>query len=381
MGAHAIFTDDHDQLRTAVRMFVDKEIRPNVDAWEAERYFPDSLFRMAGQLGLLGVHYPEALGGGGGDLAAGVVVVEEWARCGAAAIAMALSVQSHMATPALAMFGSEAQQERWLRPALNGSKIAAIAITEPDAGSDVAGITTRATRVGSQWHINGGKSFITNGARADFLTLVAQTDPGSGSRGISLFIVDTKLPGFSVSRTLDKLGMHASDTALISLDDVVVDDDCLIGGTPGQGFSQLMQQLQHERLAGAAASVGHAADVLERTLVYAKERMTFKKPLFGHQVVAHKLADAATELEAARQLLYGTVWRVQQGEYPVAEISMAKKYAAQVQQRVVDTCVQVWGGAGYLEETGMARAYRDARLNRIGGGADEILNDVIAKRL
>ena len=275
--------------------------------------------------------------------------------------------------------------DRWLRPALAGERIAAIAITEPDAGSDVAAIRTRATRVsdgdghGDGWRVRGSKMFITNGARADFLTLVAQTD--SGHRGISLFAVDTSLPGVHVSRTLEKLGMHASDTAEIALDDVVVPTGALIGMEPGQGFAQLMQQLQHERLAGAAASVGHASEVLGRTIAYAQERTTFGRPLVAHQAIAHKLADAATELEAARQLLYGTTWRVQQGEYPVAEISMAKKYAAQVQQRVVDACLQVWGGAGYLEETGIARAYRDARLNRIGGGADEIMNDVIAKRL
>ncbi len=380
MSTHAIFTAEHVQLRATVRRFVDHEIRPNVDEWERTG-LPDALFRRCGELGFFGLHYPAQVGGSDGDLAAGIVFVEELARCGAAAVAMALSVQSHMATPALAAFGTPEQRERWLRPALAGERIAAIAITEPDTGSDVAAIRTRAVRDGDVWRVSGSKMFITNGARADFLTLVAQTDPGSGHRGISLFALDTALPGVHVSRTLDKLGMHASDTALIMLDDVPVPADALIGLEPGRGFAQLMQQLQHERLAGAAASVGHAAEVLERTIAYAHERTTFGKPLASHQVIAHKLADAATELEAARQLLYGTTWRVQQGEYPVAEISMAKKYAAQVQHRLVDACLQVWGGAGYLEETGIARAYRDARLNRIGGGADEILNDVIAKRL
>jgi alkylation response protein AidB-like acyl-CoA dehydrogenase len=378
---HPIFTPEHDELRATIRRFVDTEVRPNVVEWERAG-LPNDLFRRCGELGFFGLHYPTEVGGSGGDLASGVVFVEELARCGAAAVAMALSVQSHMATPALAAFGTSAQQDRWLRPALAGELIAAIAITEPDAGSDVAAITTRATRDGNGWRIRGSKMFITNGARADFLTLVARTgDPDSGHRGISLFALDTTLPGVDVSRTLEKLGMHASDTALIALDDVPVPAEALIGMEPNRGFTQLMQQLQHERLAGAAASVGHASDVLERTIAYASERHTFGKPLAGHQAIAHKLADAATELEAARQLLHGTTWRLQQGEYPVAEISMTKKYAAQVQQRVVDACLQVWGGAGYLEETGIARAYRDARLNRIGGGADEILNDVIAKRL
>jgi alkylation response protein AidB-like acyl-CoA dehydrogenase len=378
---HVIFTDEHEELRAAVRRFVDQEVRPHVDAWEAAGRFPDALFRRCGELGFLGLHYPERDGGSGGDLAAEIVFVEELARCGAAAIPMAISVQTDMATPALAEFGSDEQRERWLRPAIAGTKIGAIAITEPDAGSDVAAITTRAVRDGDVWRINGRKMFITNGTRAHFLTLVVQTAPGSGHRGISLFIVDTARPGVTVSRSLHKLGMWASDTAEIALDDVAVPHEELVGGEPGQGFAQLMWQLQYERLAGAAASVGHAAQVLDETIAYARERHTFGRPIADHQVIAHKLADAATELEAARSLLYSTAWRVMQGDYPVAEISMTKKYCAQVQNRLVDACLQVFGGAGYLAETPVSRAFRDSRLQRIGGGTDEIMNEVIAKRL
>jgi alkylation response protein AidB-like acyl-CoA dehydrogenase len=196
-----------------------------------------------------------------------------------------------------------------------------------------------------------------------------------------LFIVDTTLPGVRVSRRLEKLGMHSSDTAEIALDDVAVPADDLIGLEPGKGFAQLMWQLQYERLAGAAACVGHATQTLDDTIAYAGQRETFGRPISQHQVIAHKLADAATELEAARSLLYSTVWAVMHGDYAVTEISMCKKYCAQVQNRIVDTCVQVRGGAGYLEETGIPRAFRDARLQRIGGGTDEIMNEVIAKRL
>ena len=378
---HAIFGAEHDELRATVRRFVDTEVRPNVDEWERAGYFPDSLFRRCGELGFLGLHYPSRYGGSDGDLAAGLVFVEELARCGAGAIPMAISVQTDMATPALAHFGTDDQRERWLVPAITGEKIGAIAITEPDAGSDVAAIRTRAVRDGDVWRIDGRKMFITNGARAHFLTLVAKTDPDSGQRGVSLFIVDTSLPGVSVSRTLEKLGMHSSDTAEIALDNVAVPDADLIGLEPGQGFAQLMWQLQYERLAGAAACVGHATQVLADTIAYAREREAFGRPIAEHQVVAHKLADAATELEAARSLLYSTAWRVMHDEYPVTEISMTKKFCAQVQNRLVDVCVQVWGGAGYLEETGIPRAFRDARLQRIGGGTDEIMNEVIAKRL
>ena len=379
---HAIFGTEHDELRAAVRRFVDTEVRPYVDEWERAGHFPDSLFRRCGELGFLGLHYPARFGGSDGDLAAGLVFVEELARCGAAAIAMAISVQTDMATPALAHFGTDDQRDRWLAPAIAGKKIGAIAITEPDAGSDVAAIQTRATRDGDVWRVNGRKMFITNGRRAHFLTLVAKTDLKVASHhGVSLFIVDTSLPGVSVSRTLEKLGMHASDTAEIALDDVAVPHDDLIGLEPGQGFAQLMWQLQYERLAGAAACVGHATQVLSDTIVYARERHTFGRAIAGHQVIAHKLADAATELEAARALLYSTAWRVMHDEYPVAEISMTKKFCAQVQNRLVDACLQVFGGAGYLEETPVARAFRDARLQRIGGGTDEIMNEVIAKRL
>lgn len=378
---HAIFGADHDALRASVRRFVDTEVRPHVDEWERAGRFPDELFRRCGELGFLGLHYDERWGGSGGDLAAGIVFVEELARCGAGAIPMAISVQTDMATPALAEFGTDDQRERWLRPAIAGTKIGAIAITEPDAGSDVAAITTRAVRDGDVWRVDGRKMFITNGARADFLTLVAKTDPAAGHAGVSLFVVDTSLPGVTVSRQLEKLGMHSSDTAEIALDDVAVPHADLIGLEPGAGFGQLMWQLQYERLAGAAACVGHAAQVLEDTIAYARSRTTFGRPIGSHQVIAHKLADAATELEAARSLLYSTAWRVMHDEYPVAEISMTKKYCAQVQHRLVDACVQVFGGAGYLEETPVARAYRDARLQRIGGGTDEIMNEVIAKRL
>jgi citronellyl-CoA dehydrogenase len=378
---HPIFTPEHDELRAAVARWVATELAPHVDAWEDEGAFPDDVFRRAGELGFLGLHYPERWGGSGGDLAAEVVFVEELAKAGCGAIAMALSVQTDMATPALAEFGTDEQRERYLRPAIAGTKIAAIAITEPDAGSDVAGITTHATRDGDAWRIDGRKMYITNGVRADFLTTVVKTDPSAGHAGISLFLIDTDLPGVSVSRKLRKLGMWSSDTAEIALDGVVVSNECLIGVEPGRGFAQLMWQLQYERISGAAACLGYADAVLAETIEYARERHAFGKPLTGHQVVAHKLADAATELAAARALVYDTVWTLSQGEYPVAEISMAKKYSAQVLNRLVDACLQVYGGAGYMQESRVSRAFRDARLQRIGAGTDEIMNEVIAKRL
>ncbi len=380
-GRHPIFTPEHDALRASVRRWVEAELVPNVEEWEDAEYFPDDVFRRAGALGFLGLHYPTKWGGSGGDLAAEVVFVEEVARSGCGALAMALSVQTDMATPALAEFGTDDQRERYLRPAIAGEKIAAIAITEPDAGSDVAGIKTRATRDGDVWRVNGSKTYITNGVRADFLTCVVKTDPDAGHAGISLLLVDTASPGVSVSRKLRKLGMWASDTAELALDDVEVPHENLIGLEPGRGFAQLMWQLQYERMSGAAACIGYAERVLTDTIAYARERETFGTPIAGHQVIAHALADAATELAAARALVYDTVWRILDGDYPVAEISMAKKYSAQVFNRLADTCVQVHGGFGYMHEAAVSRAFRDARLQRIGAGTDEIMNEVIAKRL
>ena len=381
VAAHPIFTPEHDELRASVRRFVEAELRPFAAAWDDAGYFPDDVFRRCGELGFLGLHYPAAWGGSDGDLAASLLFIEELGRCGGGSIPMAIAVQTHMCTPAIGEFGTDTLKERYLRPAIAGEQIGAIALTEPDTGSDVASITTRAERDGDTWVVNGRKMFVTNGTRANFMTMAVQTEPGSQHRGVSLFIVDTDLPGVTVSRKLDKLGMRASDTAEIALDDVRVPADNLLGGEPGQGFAQMSWQLQYERLSGAAQSIGQGDDVLEQTIAYARERQAFGRALADNQVIAHMLADAATELEAARALTYDTIWRVQQGEYPVVQISMAKKYAAQVQNRLVDACLQIYGGAGYLTETPVSRLWRDARLQRIGAGTDQIMNEVIAKRM
>jgi len=376
---HPVYREEHEALRQSVRRFVQAEVRPHVDRWEEEGHFPDEVFRRCGELGFLGLHYDERWGGSGGDLATGLVFVEELARCGCGAIPMALSVQSHMATPALAEFGTDRQRERWLVPAVAGEQIAAIAITEPDAGSDVAGLSTRAERTDRGWRLDGRKLYITNGLRADWMTVAARTEPGE-RHGVSLFCVDTATPGVA-RHGLEKLGMRSSDTAEVVLDGVEVDAEALIGSEPGQGFSQLMWQLQYERLAAVAACVGHAAQVLEETIAFAQDRTAFGRPIAGFQVIAHGLADAATELEAVIALYDTVVWRTIQGAYPVAEISMAKKLAAQVQNRLVDWCLQVHGGAGFMHEQPVSRAFRDARLQRIGGGTDQVMNEVIAKRL
>ena len=382
LSSYPIYTQEHDELRDAVRRFVDKELRPHVDEWEDAGFFPDDVFRRCGELGFLGLHFPERWGGSGGDLTSGLVFVEELARCGCGGVPMAISVQTHMCTPALGEFGSDDLRERYLRPAIAGEKIGAIAITEPDAGSDVAGIThpsgARRRQLGHQRpqavHHERDPRGLPHARRADR----SRIRPPRRSRCSSS---TPRRPASRCRASSTKLGMLSSDTAEIALEDVVVPHANLIGDEPGQGFAQLMWQLQYERLSGAAGSIGAAQEILDQTIAYARERRAFGRPIADHQVIAHKLADAATELEAARALFCSVVWRIQQGEYPVAEISMAKKYAAQVSNRLIDACVQVHGGAGYMAEFPVSRAYRDARLWRIGAGTDEIMNEVIAKRL
>jgi alkylation response protein AidB-like acyl-CoA dehydrogenase len=285
-----------------------------------------------------------------------------------------------MATPPIHQFGTKEQQERFLRPAIRGEKLAALGITEPDHGSDVASIETRAVRDGDEWVINGRKMFITNGPRADFAVLVTRTSPGDGYRGISLFLVETDRPGFSVSRKLDKVGMRSSDTAELILEDVRVPHANLLG-EEGKGFYHIMWELQGERLIAAAAGVSMAQHAYDMAIEYAKTRHTFGKPIGRHQVIGHLLAEMATRIEAVRQFTYATAYRFARGEVPSKEISMAKLEAARVACWVADRALQIFGGSGYMEETLIERIWRDVRLYRIGGGTDEIMKEIIAKEM
>jgi citronellyl-CoA dehydrogenase len=295
-------------------------------------------------------------------------------------VGMAVAVQSEMATPPIHRFGTDEQKERWLAPAIRGEKIFCLAISEPNAGSDVASIETTAVRDGDSFVINGRKTFITNGARAHACLLVTRVDKAAGREGFALFVVDTDTPGFMVARELDMLGMRASDTAELVLDDVRVSSGNLLG-EEGQGFVEIMWELQGERLIGVAGSVAGAWLVFERTLEYANERHALGWPIGSFQVNRHKFATMATELEAARQLVYDTALAWERGGYPVAEISQAKLYGGRVTNRVLNECLQIFGGFGYAEGSGIERAWRDARLLRIGGGTDEIMREVIAKTM
>jgi alkylation response protein AidB-like acyl-CoA dehydrogenase len=374
---HFIFTEEHEALRESIRAFVERELAPHADEWE-ETTFPDSVFRRMGELGFLGLSMPEAYGGQGGDYPCNLVLAEELSRSHSGGMAMGIAVHTDMATPPILQFGTEEQKQAYLVPSIRGEKISCLGITEPDAGSDVAGIRTRAVRDGDEWVINGSKTYITNGHRADYIVLVTKTDPDAGYDGFSLFIVDMDLPGVVREKKLEKLGMHASDTALLAFQDVRVPADALLGQL-GKGFYQIMWELQGERLIGAAGCVAGAQAAFDRTLAYALERKAFGREIGHFQTIRHKFAAMATKIEASRQLVYSTAWRFANGEYPVREISMAKLHAAQMCCEVADECLQIHGGAGYMREYGIERAWRDLRLNRIGAGTDEIMLDVIGR--
>jgi alkylation response protein AidB-like acyl-CoA dehydrogenase len=374
---HFIFNDEHEQLRDSIHAFVVKELAPHADEWE-ETTFPDWVFRRMGELGFLGLSMPEKYGGQGGDYFCNLVLGEEMGHSRSGGLAMGIAVHTDMATPPVLAFGTEEQKQRYLVPSIKGEKISSLGITEPDAGSDVAGIKTRAVRDGDDYVINGSKTYITNGHRSDYIVLVTKTDPDAGYDGFTLFLVDMDLPGVIREKKLEKLGMHASDTALLAFQDVRVPADAVLGEV-GKGFYHIMWELQGERLIGAAGSVAGAQRVFDQTLKYATERTAFGRPIGKFQVIRHKFAEMATKIESARQMVYTTAWRFHNGEYPVREISMAKLHASRIAVEVADECIQIHGGAGYMKEYGVERAWRDLRLNRIGAGTDEIMLDVIGR--
>ena len=373
------FTKDHEMVRRAVREFVDKEINPHMDQWEAEGAAPlHDLFKKMGDLGFLGIRYDPQWGGEGLDYWYELVFLEELGRIQGSGLPTAIGVQTHMATPAIAEFGSDFLKETYLKPALKGDMVAAIAVTEPGAGSDVAAIATTASRDGESYIINGSKTYITNGTQADFLTLLARTSEDPGYHSFSLFVVPTDTPGFSVSRKLQKLGLRSSDTAELFFDSARIPAENRIG-KEGEGFIYQMQQFQHERYAALPMSYVAAENIMAMTVEHIRQRKVFGKPLIARQVLRHRLADWATESECLRQLTYHIVRMKSEGADVTREVSMGKLYAAQLLQKVADGCLQMYGGLGFMNEMLISRYYRDARLFSIGGGADEIMREIICK--
>ena len=370
---------EHEDFRASVRSFVDRQVRPVVEEAEEKGRPPAALLKEMGSAGLLGLAVPEEYGGGAGDSLAIVVLSEELARA-SGGIAVTALVTGYMSTPHIAKFGTEAQCARYLPSLVAGEKIAAIAVTEPGTGSNVGGITTRATPADGGYRLDGTKMFITNAGIADVIIVAARTSP-DGHRGVTTFLVDADNPGLSVGQPLRKMGWHGSDTREVVLSDCFVPADAVLGEV-GRGFHQIMSAFQLERLTLAGMGIGHAAECLAAATAYAKDRDVFGVPLISKQAIRHRLAALSIELEAAQLLTYRAAARLDAG-HPEAGASVAKaKYQAAIAAcHIVDECVQLFGGSGFLEETPVARHYRDVRVLRIGGGTDEIQLEILAKDL
>ena len=371
------FTEEHEEFRAAVRRFVLAELRPHASEWEQARWFPNSVFARLAELGYIGLKFPVQYGGDG-DVVADAVWCEELAWCGSGGLAAGIGAHGGIALPPVARFGTEEQKQRYLVPGIRGEKIAALGITEPDAGSDVAGLRTLARRVDGGFVVNGSKTFITGGVRADFIITAVKTTPEGGHQGISFLIID-RGPGVE-STALEKMGWHASDTALISFDDVFVPEENLLGEL-NKGFYLIMANFQWERLLMALGAVGGMQAAFDNTLRYALEREAFGRKIGHFQTIRHKLAEVATTIEAGRDVTYSALRRYVAGEDAVREVTIAKLATQRAAFDVMDTCLQIHGGAGYTTEFDIERAARDARLGPIGGGTDEIMKEILGRSM
>jgi len=375
------FTEDHNLLREQIRRFVENEIVPNGEAWEEDGCVPREILRKMGDLGFLGLTHEEQYGGSGMDVRGAVVLAEELSRSTFAGVNITALVHTNMASPHLANAGSPEQKQKYLPDIIAGKKITAICVTEPGAGSDVAGIRTRAVQDGNDWVINGSKIFITNGVYGDLYFVAAKTDPtAKGSRGISMFIVEKGTPGFKVGRALKKHGWRSSDTAELFFDDVRVPQANMLGEL-NKGFYAVMKNFQHERIMLAAMGVGEAQKALDITLEHVKTRKAFGAPLFEKDIIRDKLARLQTKIALARNYLHYVAWLDAQGADCIKEVSMLKANACEIANEVMYGCVQLHGGMGFMQECVIERMYRDARVLPIGGGATEVMYGEVAKRL
>jgi acyl-CoA dehydrogenase len=383
-GARAVlppFSAEHEELRETVARFVSKEIAPHVDEWEAAREFPRALYRRCAELGFLGLKFPERYGGQGGTHLHDAVWVEELARSGGSGgVAAGLNAHASIALPPIFNFGSEEQRQRWLVPGIAGEKIGALGITEPGAGSDVAGLKTTAKRRGDVYVVNGAKTFITNGVRADFLVCACKTTEAGGHGGISFLVLEREMPGYEVSRKLEKLGWHSSDTGEISFSDVEVPAENLLGEENG-GFKLIMANFAWERLLMAIGAVGAMQRLIDVTVAYALDREAFGRPIGKFQAIRHQIAEMATRAEANRALTYHALRLFHTGQDCIREVSMAKLLTQRAVLEIADQSLQIHGGYGYMREYGIERAVRDARLGPIGGGTDEVMKEIIGKSM
>jgi len=379
-SAHFLFDDEHNQFRRTIRQFLEREINPQADELEAAGIVPRELFLRGGELGFFGHGVPEVYGGHVGDCRMSVAMAEELSHAHTSGVGMAFGAHAEIAMPHIVRFGTNQQKQRFLPDLVAGRMIAALGITEPAAGSNVSGIQTRAHRDGSDWVLNGSKIFITNAVNADVYCIAAKTEPAAGHRGISMFLVERKTPGFEVYELKGKLGRRGSDTGELTFEDCHIPGDALLG-EENRGFYQIMACFENERLVIAAGCVGAAEATLHQTVQYTQNRSFGIGSLADMQVTKQRLAKSYMELEAARQLVYSTAWRVIRGMPSLKEVAMAKAFASEAAFRIIDDCLQLHGGYGYFSDQLVERAYRDIRLDRIGGGATEVMYEIIAKQL
>lgn len=377
---HWIFNEEHEMFRKTIRKFVQKEVSPNVEKWEKNGEVPRSLFKRMAELGYLGIKFPTEYGGSGLDLITEAVFIEELVKCGAGGVQATIGTHTGIALTKIWKFGNHEQKVKYLVPGIEGNIISALGITEPGGGSDVASIKTTARKDGDHYILNGSKTFITNGVNADVVIVAAKTRPEPKHKNISLFIVETDWEGFSVGKKLKKLGWRSSDTGELFFDNVKVPKENLLG-IENEGFKYIMEDFQLERIIMAIVCVALAEKALEDTIKYSKERIQFNKPLSEFQVLRHKMAEMAIDIEKARNITYLALYKYMNGNDAVTEATMAKAYAAEMVNRVTDTAVQIHGGNGYMMEYPVQRYWRDARINSIGGGTTQIMNEVLAKRL
>ena len=375
-----LYDDDHETFRDSVREFVAREVTPHLEKWDEQRLIDREVWLAAGKQGILGLTAPEHLGGGGGDYRYRMVVHEELGKAFATSLASSFSLQDDILIPYVVELGNAEQQERWLPSMLAGELIMAVAMTEPGTGSDLQGIRTTGTKVDGGWIVNGAKTFITSGIQSDVVITVCRTDPDGGPRGFTLLAVERDFEGFSRGRKLDKVGLHAQDTAELFFEDVFVPDANVLGEVGG-GFGQLKNMLPLERLSIAGWAIGLTTAVLEETVAYTKARTAFGKPIIDFQNTRFELAEMRTELDVTRSFVDRAVLAFNSGELTDVDAAQAKWWASEVQNRVVDRCVQLHGGYGFMLEYPVGRAYQDSRVQKIFGGTNEIMKHIIGRSI
>jgi len=372
------FREEHEIFRQQCRRFVEKELAPHVMDWEAKKDFPDEVFRRVGEMGLHGILIPEEYGGSGGDYLMASVWVEESTRIRSGGVEAGIGMHGLIVLPAIAKFGNDEQKKKLLIPGVKGEKIGALGLTEPVAGSDLAHIRTVAKREGDHYVLNGSKTFITNGCRADFVLVLCKTSPEAGYKGFSTLIVEKGMPGFIQGKPLEKLGWQAGDTAELTFENVAVPVANRLG-EEGSGFYNAMANLEWERLIMALGTVYSAQLAFDKTKIYVLQREAFGRPIGKFQVNRHKMVDMAMEIEAARQLNYHALRKLMNAEPCAIEVSMAKVFASRMGEFVATTCLQLHGGYGYMREYEIERFFRDVRINAIGGGTSEVLKEIVGR--